>query len=56
MQEHLLELYFTYVHAQLPILHKKAFMDTFRKGLVPVMLLFEEILAESRVCAATLRA
>ncbi|THH02019.1 hypothetical protein EW026_g775 [Hermanssonia centrifuga] len=32
MQEHLLELYFTYVHAQLPILHKKAFMDTFRKG------------------------
>ena len=31
-QEHLLELYFAYVHAQLPILHKPTFMDMFRNG------------------------
>ncbi|KAL4247550.1 hypothetical protein ABKN59_007339 [Abortiporus biennis] len=29
-QEHLLELYFTYVHPSLPILHKQAFMDSYR--------------------------
>ena len=32
IQEHLLELYFTYVHTQLPILHKKTFMDLYRNG------------------------
>ncbi|KAI0694111.1 fungal-specific transcription factor domain-containing protein [Cytidiella melzeri] len=32
IQERLLEIYFTYVHAQLPIVHKKTFMDTFRTG------------------------
>ena len=32
VQEHLLELYFTYVHTQLPILHKKTFMELYRNG------------------------
>ncbi|EKM56762.1 uncharacterized protein PHACADRAFT_254069 [Phanerochaete carnosa HHB-10118-sp] len=30
VQEHLLELYFSYVHAQLPIIHKQTFMEMFR--------------------------
>ncbi|KAG8215978.1 hypothetical protein J3R82DRAFT_7961 [Butyriboletus roseoflavus] len=30
MQEHLLELYFTYVHAAFPILHKDAFWEGYR--------------------------
>ena len=34
VQEHLLELYFTYVHTQLPILHKASFMEIFRTGSV----------------------
>ena len=32
VQERLLQLYFAYVHAQLPILHKSTFMDMFRQG------------------------
>lgn len=32
VQEHLLELYFTYVHAQLPIVHKPSFMEVFSTG------------------------
>lgn len=31
-QEGLLELYFTYVHPSLPVLHKQAFLDDFRLG------------------------
>lgn len=31
MQEHLLELYFTYVHAAFPILHKGAFWEGYRR-------------------------
>jgi hypothetical protein len=38
IQEHLLEVYFTYVHAQLPIVHKKSFMEVFRTGCVFVTL------------------
>lgn len=34
VQEHLLELYFTCVHAQLPIVHKASFMELFRTGYV----------------------
>lgn len=33
-QEHLLELYFTYVHPALPILHKKSFMESYRQRYV----------------------
>ncbi|EGO26654.1 hypothetical protein SERLADRAFT_414597 [Serpula lacrymans var. lacrymans S7.9] len=32
LQEHLLDLYFTYVHPVFPILHKAAFFETFRNG------------------------
>lgn len=31
LQEHLLEIYFTHVHSAFPILHKEAFMETFRE-------------------------
>lgn len=31
-QDHLLELYFTYVHPSLPVVHKKAFFEVFRHG------------------------
>jgi len=31
-QDHLLELYFTYVHPSLPVIHKKAFFEVFRHG------------------------
>lgn len=31
-QEHLLELYFTYVHPSLPVIHKKTFFEVFRPG------------------------
>ena len=31
-QDHLLELYFTYVHPSLPVIHKKAFFEVFRIG------------------------
>ena len=31
MQEHLLELYFTYVHATFPIIHKDAFWEGYRR-------------------------
>ena len=31
-QELLLELYFTYVHPALPIVHKPTFMDDWRNG------------------------
>lgn len=31
-QEHLLELYFTYVHPSLPVVHKKAFFDVFKNA------------------------
>lgn len=31
MQEHLLELYFTYVHSAFPILHKDAFWEGYRR-------------------------
>lgn len=31
-QELLLELYFTYVHPALPIVHKRTFLDDFRNG------------------------
>lgn len=37
VQEHLLELYFTYVHTQLPILHKTSFMEIFRTGSVRIV-------------------
>lgn len=30
-QDHLLDLYFTYVHPSLPVVHKKAFLDIFRQ-------------------------
>jgi hypothetical protein len=29
-QEYLVEIYFTYVHPALPLIHKKAFFDVFR--------------------------
>lgn len=32
IQEHLLELYFTYVHPSLPVIHKSAFWQVFRNG------------------------
>jgi hypothetical protein len=32
VQEHLLELYWTYVHPAVPIVHKDLFMDSFRAG------------------------
>jgi len=32
IQEHLIELYFTYVHAILPIVHKSSFLEAFRNG------------------------
>ncbi|KAF9224716.1 hypothetical protein BS17DRAFT_45386 [Gyrodon lividus] len=35
VQEHLLELYFTYVHAAFPILHKDAFWEGYRSMLNP---------------------
>lgn len=38
VQEHLLELYFTYVHASFPILHKSAFREAYRR-LVAYLLL-----------------
>jgi hypothetical protein len=31
MQEHLLQLYFTYVHATFPIVHKDAFWEGYRR-------------------------
>jgi hypothetical protein len=31
-QDHLLELYFTYVHPSLPVVHKKTFFDIFKQG------------------------
>jgi hypothetical protein len=31
-QDHLLELYFIYVHPSLPVVHKKAFFDIFKQG------------------------
>lgn len=31
MQEHLLELYFTYVHSAFPIIHKDAFWEGYRR-------------------------
>ncbi|EIN14455.1 hypothetical protein PUNSTDRAFT_49242 [Punctularia strigosozonata HHB-11173 SS5] len=34
VQEHLLGLYFTYVHPSLPIVHKDAFLEDFKAGLV----------------------
>ncbi|KAI0088316.1 fungal-specific transcription factor domain-containing protein [Irpex rosettiformis] len=37
IQEHLLEVYFTYVHSQLPIVHKKSFMEIFRTGNLGTM-------------------
>ncbi|KAF4607868.1 hypothetical protein EYR40_000204 [Pleurotus pulmonarius] len=33
-QEHLIELYFTYVHPSFPIIHKKSFLETYKTGLV----------------------
>jgi hypothetical protein len=38
IQEHLLKVYFTYVHAQLLIVHKKSLMDVFWTGCVVVTL------------------
>lgn len=32
VQDHLIELYFTYVHASFPILHKSAFWETYRRS------------------------
>jgi hypothetical protein len=32
IQEHLVELYFTYVHPSFPVVHKTAFFDAFRAG------------------------
>lgn len=32
IQEHLLDLYFTYVHPALPIVHKQTFLEDFRNG------------------------
>jgi hypothetical protein len=34
VQEHLVELYFTYVHPSFPVVHKRAFFDVFRTGYV----------------------
>ncbi|KAI0037058.1 fungal-specific transcription factor domain-containing protein, partial [Vararia minispora EC-137] len=36
MQEALLELYFTYVHPSLPVVHKTAFLEAFRQGCVNI--------------------
>jgi len=38
VQEHLLELYFTYVHASFPILHKSAFLETYRRSVAYLFL------------------
>jgi len=38
VQEHLLDLYFTYVHPFLPIIHKQSFMEAFKKRSVPANL------------------
>lgn len=32
VQEHLLDLYFTYVHPSFPVVHKQAFFDAFKNG------------------------
>lgn len=32
MQEHLLELYFTYVHPSFPVIHKRAFFEGIKYG------------------------
>jgi hypothetical protein len=37
MQEHLLQLYFTYVHPALPVVHKESFLDDFKSGCVPTV-------------------
>lgn len=34
LQDHLLELYFTYVHPSLPIVHKRAFFEVFKTEYV----------------------
>jgi hypothetical protein len=31
LQEHLLQIYFTHVHSAFPVLHKEAFMESFRE-------------------------
>ncbi|KAL0946295.1 hypothetical protein HGRIS_012543 [Hohenbuehelia grisea] len=35
VQEHLLELYFTYVHPSFPIIHKKTFFEAYTAGSLP---------------------
>lgn len=32
LQEHLLELYFTYVHPSFPVVHKRAFFEVYKAG------------------------
>lgn len=32
VQEHLIELYFIYVHPFLPVVHKRSFLDMFKAG------------------------
>ena len=36
IQEELLDLYFTYVHPILPIVHKKSFLEAFRAEYVTI--------------------
>ncbi|KDQ32691.1 hypothetical protein PLEOSDRAFT_1073145 [Pleurotus ostreatus PC15] len=51
-QEHLIELYFTYVHPSFPIIHKKSFLETYKTGRrqrrVPVLLLLTILSVASR--------
>jgi len=41
VQEHLLDLYFTYVHPFLPIIHKQSFLEAFREEYVPRNVILE---------------
>jgi hypothetical protein len=34
MQDHLLDLYFTYVHPSIPVVHKRAFFEAYKTGYV----------------------
>lgn len=37
IQEHMLNLYFTYVHPYLPIIHKQSFIAAFRDEYVSIV-------------------
>ena len=34
LQEHLLDLYFTYVHPSFPVVHKRSFLEVYKTGQV----------------------